>query len=398
MTSDLTVLDKLLCDIIVTNCRHITHTGKNGLPSKRDYCYSEKRKKIVEECTKEKDVYKMRPVCKRRKPQPLRVEGAIHKDPHKKSFWQLTFESNDGYFNGADPFSILLGLGNADTKAIIPSSFLKCPRILPSNDGLTLKLQFFHLDNDEAADYILKYATKGPIPMKHDDDIMKEVLVRKAHESTTNRNSDNRFTCQVVNAMYKQSAIQMSVCSFNAQHVIMGIPQTFKNYDVTSYNCLGRKTIKKNSDQSINTHSITEYDLYNKTVIEQFDQRANITQKNKDTLPEPFKSLITDPQSRMSLRQFFDIFKITSDKNTGKYKVTLCNRVYDQRYKAVRFVPHTTMREANPNNHKLFPIFCQKMCLTNGIYNNITAEVRSDLQALGLPSGNKENDSNIIKN
>ena len=94
--------------------------------------------------------------------------------------------------------------------------------------------------------------------MKHDDEIMREVLVRKAHELTTDNNDDNRFTCQVVNAMYKQSAIQMSVCSFNAQHVIMGLPQILKNYDVTSYNCLGRKTIKKDSDQSINTHSTTE--------------------------------------------------------------------------------------------------------------------------------------------
>ena len=306
MTTDFGKIDKLLCDIIMTTCRHITHTGKNGLPSKRDYCYQEKKKKVKEECTKEKDVFLIKPVCKRRKPQPLRSKAAIAKDKHDRRFYQLTYESNDGLFNGADHFLILLVLGNADTKAMIPSMFVKSPKILVSDDRLSMKLQFFHLDTENAQEYILKYATKSSIPIKPDNDIMKEVLQRKSHEvvdvnNTVDTNNPNTtFNPGMVNSMYKQSAIQVSVCSFNATHVIWKIPLTVKNYHVDSYNCIGRKTIKKNTNPN-EVQNPDDEPLYNATPIQLFDNRKNITDLSKKKLSAEDKSLIKGP---LSMRMF----------------------------------------------------------------------------------------------
>ncbi len=412
MTSDLSKIDKLICDIIMSTCRHITHTGKNGQPSKRDYCYAEKKKKVKEECTKDKDVYKIRPVCKRRKPQPIRPKAAIYRDPHDRKFFQLAFACNDGSFNGADPLLILLVGGNADTKAIVPSPFIKCPKILPSDDRSTLELHFYQLDNEDPQEYILKYTTKSPVPLKPDNDIMKEVLQRKAHElidsndnfdgididgnSNGAANNQVTFKANVVNAMYKQSAVQTSVCSFNAQHVIMGIPQILKNYDVTSFNCLGRKTIKKNTNQS-GSRASNEVDLYNATAIQKFDERWNITDQTRNRFihRQLELNLLTDRQSSLSLRTFYDMFIVTKDNSSGKYDVKLRYKVSNGKCKAIRFVPHTTMREANPNSVKFFPNFCKKMCLTSSKYNTISSEVKADLQALGIPSGNIEKDKEV---
>ena len=70
----------------MTSCRHITHTGINGLPSKKDYCYRETTKEDKEKSTKEKKAYRVKVSCKRRKPQPTRSKAAIYKDPHDKKY------------------------------------------------------------------------------------------------------------------------------------------------------------------------------------------------------------------------------------------------------------------------------------------------------------------------
>ena len=52
-----TVLDKLYCDIVITSCRHITHTGQNNMPSTKNYCYHETTKKDKEKSTDALDAF-----------------------------------------------------------------------------------------------------------------------------------------------------------------------------------------------------------------------------------------------------------------------------------------------------------------------------------------------------
>ena len=390
MTGDFSQLDKLYCDIVLTCCRHITHTGKNGLPSKKDYCYKESSKVDKEKSTKEKTVYKIKSVCKRRKPQPVRSKPAIYQDPHDKKFVQLSFESNDGNFNGADPFLILNNLGNADCKALIPSIFMKCPKIVISEDRLSAKLVFYHHDSDDGCTYVLKYGLKPAIKAKPDNKILAEVIERYTYRNPDDQNAQNAendpniLKPKMIRAMYNQVAVQHHVCLFQAQHVNINLPQILKNYHVENVNCLGRRTLKKNANDSNSSDSNNE--LYNTTKIKEFDERKNITDKSQTKLGRENVAIINAP---LSLRTKHDLFKYEIDLNTGKYKVKIRNRINPTTlaYNAIGFTPHTTMGQARPNG-KQFPTFCKKMCLTNSKYDQIETTVRQGLeekrQELGL--------------
>ena len=181
-TSDFTPLDKLVCDIITTSCRHITHTGKNGQPSKKDYCYREKSKLDKEKSNDKQKVLKIKATCKRRKPQPTRSEASVYPDPHDPKYYQASYPCNDGLFNGCDHFFMLSNLGNVDTKAIIPPKFVKPPKILPNEDNTALKIYFHELDTTDSSEYILKYMTKAAVPLKKDNEIMNEVVQRMVYE------------------------------------------------------------------------------------------------------------------------------------------------------------------------------------------------------------------------
>ena len=242
VSGDFSVLDKLHCDIIYTSCRHITHNGLDGplgkLPSKKDYCYRETIKADKEKSTKEKKAYKVKVSCKRRKPQPTRSTAAIYRDPHDKKFTQLSFPCNDGSFNGSDPFLILNCLGNADTKAIIPSAFTKCPIIVEVNGSYILR--FYQQDTNEAVEYVLKYTCKPPIPTMLDSEIMKYVLLRnrqgrnkqsKNNEDNNDQNIDAATDAETdtlqpadIYSMYNQAAVQQTVCIFMAAHLCMNLP------------------------------------------------------------------------------------------------------------------------------------------------------------------------------
>jgi hypothetical protein len=135
-SGNFTVLDDIFVKLCFHSLRHISHTGQNNCPCKKDYSYH-KIRKIDHKRTalkrlgnkKAKAVYRNFPGCKRRKPQPLRGKAAIYKDPHDKKKIQLSFECNDGFFNGCDEIKVLHVLGNCDDKAILPLSFCKPPKI-----------------------------------------------------------------------------------------------------------------------------------------------------------------------------------------------------------------------------------------------------------------------------
>ncbi len=110
--------------VCVTNrmCRHIGHRGQNDKPLKTDRCATVKQKRS-------KDGQMTEQVkCKRRMPHPLR-EAAIDKDPHNRAYTQLFFPTNDRWYNGHDPFVILLNMGNSDDKASVPDFLTKPPRL-----------------------------------------------------------------------------------------------------------------------------------------------------------------------------------------------------------------------------------------------------------------------------
>ena len=166
-SGNFTVLDDIFVKLCFHSLRHISHTGQNNCPCKKDYSYH-KIRKIDHKRTalkrlgnkKAKAVYRNFPGCKRRKPQPLRGKAAIYKDPHDKKKIQLSFECNDGFFNGCDEIKVLHVLGNCDDKAILPLSFCKPPKIT-WEEGKPL-LKFFTCAGLDHQEYTLKYIEVPP--------------------------------------------------------------------------------------------------------------------------------------------------------------------------------------------------------------------------------------------
>ena len=304
-------------------------------------------------------------MCKRRKPQPERATAAIYRDPHDKKYIQLSFPCNDGMFNGADPFLILYNLGNADTKALVPAMFAKCPKVISSPDGSKLELQFYLHDSTDPIEYVIKYMSKSTIPLKTDNDIMKLVVERLKQEDT--------FTKKHIYSMYAQSAIQNCVCLYNAQHVNIGLPQILRNTKCKTVNCLGRKTIKKNSNGQ--PSGGTEQ-LFNVNAIQKFDNRKNYTEKSLKSLSRDGHD-VRVLNDELSLRTFYDKFSVTLEKD-GKCTIKPRRKIILDIYQAIRMVPHTTMGHANPAG-KNFHVFCKKMCLWSSPYDNIQLQVKNTI-------------------
>ena len=184
-TGDFQEVDALYNYVIESSCRHQAHTGPIGkfgrTATAKDKCASIKRVLDKEKMAKKKakggknankKIYKNKPVCKRRKPQPLIDEKKIYADPYKKTMHILSTASNDGFFNGACPDRILFHLANSDDKAIIPGLYIKPPKVIFSApNGITMTELEFYLTGEDQADYMMKYSTKGPAGAKMPTDI-----------------------------------------------------------------------------------------------------------------------------------------------------------------------------------------------------------------------------------
>ena len=378
----------------------------------------------------------MRPKCKRRKPQPLRAKAKIYRDPHDKKKIQLSFPSNDGLFNGADPFLILFNLGNADTKALIPSAFTKCPKVVPSEDELGYSLQFCNLDTTDPSEYVLKYMCKSPFPSRTNEKILEQVVKRMAYsnkdatladagatninEETANdvnksidrdetiltgsrdmnaldvnnddadRNSESvpgtipngentnnngTFQPRYLYSMYNQAASESTVCLFMAMHLCAGLPITLQNYTLSRYNILGRKTItRKAASRPPGTSQ-----LYAATCVEQFDRRKDYVTLPKDRTRLKARN-IDIIENNLTMRTFLDLYKVRDERGKGE---RLCLRrrwTADHLYNAIQIVPHTNMSEANPKNRSRFGNFCKKMVILSGKYAKIAETIQNELQ------------------
>ena len=169
-------VDNLYIKVIDMTCRHLGHSGPNGHPSKKDRCAVPKKvidKKKTKEAVakfnqqkaskvkKPKPVYKTLYECKRRKPQPVRAQSGIYRDPYNRKLKQFSTASNDGLLNGGDPFTVLFNLHNVDDKAIAPAWLTKPPSIKWSinTEGNVLSGDLvLHLDiqGEQAGEYAVK--------------------------------------------------------------------------------------------------------------------------------------------------------------------------------------------------------------------------------------------------
>ena len=356
-SGDMTDLDRLYCGIVNFHCRHIVHRGKNGKPAKTDYCYREDTKKDKKaSLEKGKAVYKNVVKCSRRKPQDKRAVPAIHVDAHDKKLYQVTFQSNDEWFNGADPFLILLVLGNADTKALVQPAFTRKPKFVFSETDFNATMTLYISPGDSAVEYIIKYMGKAPIRTKTNKEIYMNVSKKMEHAIT----ESGVYQC------YTQAAIQGSTSLLSAQHINLNLPLVQRDTQCKSINVTGRKSLKVMKDAESD-------DYLNESRIDEFEARLNNL--------SPYTSVDQiELQGEMSMREFFDKYSVSWDKQkrliVRQNKRLRTNRDGTEITMTTRLTPHTTMIQANPNRDT-YGMFCKKMCLWAKRYDSIRRNVPS---------------------
>ena len=355
-SGDMTVLDELYAGIVNFHCRHIVHRGKDGKPAKTDYCYKEDLKKDPQaSLEKGKAVYKKIVKCSRRKPQKKRSTAAIHVDAHDNKLYQLTFESNDEYLNGADLFLILLVLGNADTKALVQPEFTRKPKFEFSETNFDATMTLYISPGDSAVEYVIKYMQKNSIPTKTHKEIFMNVAKKTEHPIT----EKGVYQC------YTQAAIQGSTSLLAAQHINLNLPLVQRNTQCKSINVTGRKSLKVSKNPDCD-------DYLNESRIDEFEARlGNLSPRTSVDIMEL--------QGEMSMREFFDKYIVSWDKQ--KQLIVHPNRRVKTNRKngaeitlTSRLTPHTSMIQANPNR-KTYPMFCKKMCLWTKRYGSIRSTV-----------------------
>ena len=330
-TVDFSNINQLYCNIVST----IVHRGVNGLPAKSDYCYQEKKIEDKVNSVVGKLVMKNIVTCKRRKPQPTRGSPAIYADPHDQKYYQLSYECNDEWFNGADPFMILNNLGNCDCKALVPSIFTRKPKCDFSGNGHNATMSMYMDVEDGAVEYVIKYVAKSPIPLRTDREIFSKISQTMEHVLT----KSGIYQC------YAQAATQGCVPLFTAQHVNLGIPQVLRNTNCSRINVLGRKTLRKVKQPQNDNDS-----YLNENHIDKFEARFALSERSTVSNEE-----VSQP---MSMHTFFDKYKVSFDKHK-KLIVHRREREKNGVYQSICLTPHTTMIQANPTR-KYYGEFCKK--------------------------------------
>ena len=364
-SGDFSTLDELYCCIVNNYCRHIVHRGKNGKPAKTDHCYTEvmiKDKKASEAAGKGKTVRKKEAKCKRRKPQDKRATPAIHVDPHAPKFYQLTYECNDGWFNGSDIFQVLLVLGNADCKALINSMFTKQPKFKFSENDYSAEMILTLDPGDSAMEYVIKYMQKGPLPIETPKEIFNSVI-RKM--------DNNNLTTEGVFQVYMKAANQGTTPLLTAQHINLHLPQVLRNTFCTRINALGRRTIKKKDRNAADD----DESFLNENRIDVFEERLDV-----DNLSPRYNQIPIDIlQQPMSMHQFYDMYTTSYDKNKKlivkkRNRTTINKKRSEEIYQSIRLTPHTTLMQANPTS-KDYSEFCKKFCLWEKAYVSIRGSI-----------------------
>ena len=178
-------------------------------------------------------MYKTFYECKRRKPQPIRSESAIYRDPYNRKLKQFSTASNDGFLNGGDPFTVLFNLHNVDDKAIVPAWLSKPPSIKWSINTETNVLSgnlVLHLDiqGEQAGQYALKYTIKPDQKKLPEGDTL---IAAMAHLEPRNAVTTGTFT-----RMYNKISEKGPQPIFQAIHSNIKLP--FVSKPVPCWVCL----------------------------------------------------------------------------------------------------------------------------------------------------------------
>ena len=336
-TGNFTKLDDIFVKICHRSLCHLSHSGKNGRPTKANYCYkpvrkvnkakTAERRKLNETAPK---VYSTYAGCKRRKPQPIRHKAEIYKDPHDKKKIQLSFPCNDGFFNGCDEMKVLTVLGNSDDKALVPPSFMRPPKIKWEKGILSLEL--FTSNGVDHIEYILKYMLKDPVPPKTNVQLMTLGM----ETLTDNDPIDGR----TIRRAYQKVATLQSVTLLNANHVNKDLPLVIRNTRSFDVNVKGALTLKQNYNE--NLHG--EFG-YCSSKIKQFDGRFECINQN---LAQHFQ------QNGISMREYFEKYNVYPRYVNHEQKYHLTSRrlidPQNQIYCATRSTPHLSLSSVNPRS------------------------------------------------
>ena len=279
-----TGINDLYVKVINGTCRHTSHSGPNGYPSKKDRCASLKR--VVDpKKTKERDsqlskapskkkpkkpIFKNVYKCKRRKPQKTRELSGIYHDPHNRKIKQFGTACNDGNFNRGCPFATLFNLNNVEDKAIVPAFLSKPPKVQWSvvDNKLSGPLCLYeHSSGDIGGAYVLKYASKPDVPKLSDSDIM---LVASEHIQPS-----NAITTGTITRAYNTSCQKGPQPIFQAAHNNLDLPLYSRNFKGKSYSTMGVSLIKlatnNNESEGGDENDGVEYALPN--ILEKFNNR-----------------------------------------------------------------------------------------------------------------------------
>ena len=298
---DIYTLDKIFLSVLCPSQSHINHSGENGAPGPKDYCY---RKKLKKRNDADKSVL-VSIWCNRRFPVPPRAEPAITQDVHKNKYTQLYFALNDEMFNSYNPFLVLACLSNVDTKAIVFPEFSRRPKFFFSEDGTDVRMELHLSAGSPELEYILKYINKGFKKPKTDERLLAAV-------NSDKKNDNDIFGLSDIKKMYVRAAIaDQEVCVFAACSINSGLPLYLTNIE---YNGISIN----NSVQRLNAREGNE--LFYTQHIEQFDNRLD---KNKIS---NFDKLGVEVKGEQSMQSFFTKFYTTKDnksRNPPKDKIII---------------------------------------------------------------------------
>ena len=350
-TGDFTELDNLYNCLAFFCQRHITHTGKNGNPGKKDYCARTRKEKVSTDAVPTGQV-QVTIICKRRKPQPERPETSIFPDPHKPKYTQLSFPCNDGNFNGCNIFEVLLSMGNVDTKAIVPSTFARPPKFEFLDDERKVEMRFYISDGSPEPEYICKYSTKGPVPPKNDAQLLLEI--------SGDLQDGEKFGKQDIRKMHVRLAMNQSMPVWQCSGINVGLPLQITNMKFTGisvnnkYHCLDKE---KESTEIVKLRHIDKFDKRNEKDLVKY---GRLTKEQKDVIPQS-----------MSMHTFFDMFnpKMANGKLTISKRGVRANNgdLY-----TVGLRPHTSLQSFNPAKSTYWRT-CRSMCLWHKKYDQIHA-------------------------
>ena len=349
-TGDFTDLDRLFNALAFFCQRHITHTGKNGNPGKKDYCARFRKEKVRVGNDDEEEKIHLIILCKRRKPQTERPDAKIQRDPHKPKYTILTFACNDGNFNGCNIFEMLLCMGNVDTKAIVPSSFARPPKIVFNDAEQTVHIYLHIGEGSQEVEYIVKYSTKGPITPKNDSQLLLEVC--------SDLQDQDKFGKRNIRQMHVRLAVNQSLPIWQCSGINVNLPLYLTNLKFVGISTNNKFYCLDKSNESS--------EVVKHRAIDKFDKRKDDDVKFAKKIQQNERLMVRQP---MSIHDFFDKYSVSIEKGSlSMYR--RCTRGKNGDLHTIGLRPHRTLQNFNPSKSTYWRT-CRSMCLWHKPYDDV---------------------------